>query len=55
MQLQTTLTLTLNINKPELQGNELELLQQLIKQISNDEIEVEETEIDLENTILLQR
>lgn len=55
MQLQTTLTLTLNINKTELQGNELELLQQLIKQISNNEIEVEETEIDLENTILLQR
>ena len=55
MQLQTKLTLTLNINKEELQGNELELLQQLIKQISNNEIEVEETEIDLENTILLQR
>lgn len=53
MQLQTTLTLTLTLTK--LQGNELELLQQLIKQISNNEIEVEETEIDLENTILLQR
>ena len=55
MQLQTTLTLTLNINKTQLQGNELELLQQLIKQISNNQIAVEETEIDLEQTKLLQR